>query len=279
MSNYLADLEKQVMFHKATEPPFTGKYDKHFENGVYVCKNCRNLLFYSRDKFNSGCGWPAFDDSAIGAVDRLLDADGQRIEIVCANCGIHLGHVFEGEAFTPKNTRHCVNSASLDFVPACNLETIVVGGGCFWGIEYLFRKLNGILSVTSGYCGGNADNPSYKQVCSGITGHYEVVEVVFEKTEISLEEVLKYFFEIHDFEQVGGQGPDIGQQYESVIFYQNDKQKSVAQKLIDQLSSMNYSVATKLLPAKTFYPAELYHQRYYQRTKKTPYCHFYKKIF
>ena len=116
----LSDEEKRVILNKGTEIPFTGIYDKHFENGTYVCKQCGHELYSSESKFQSGCGWPAFDDQLEGNVERVTDADGHRIEIVCSNCKGHLGHVFEGERLTEKNTRHCVNSISIDFKPDTN---------------------------------------------------------------------------------------------------------------------------------------------------------------
>ena len=113
----LTRAEQRVILHKGTEPPFTGEYEHKFEPGIYECKQCGAPLYRSDDKFEAHCGWPAFDQEIPGAVRRLPDADGERVEIQCARCGGHLGHVFEGERFTPRNTRHCVNSISLRFQP------------------------------------------------------------------------------------------------------------------------------------------------------------------
>ena len=288
--NPLTPEEEKVILNKGTERPFTGKYDKFTEKGTYVCKRCNAPLYRSDSKFDSGCGWPSFDDEITGAVKRKPDADGQRTEILCANCGAHLGHVFTGEKLTDKNVRHCVNSVSMDFIPAgkgvpalikdnATTETAIFAGGCFWGVEYHMSQAPGVISATSGYTGGTKQNPTYKEVCSGTTGHVEAVQVVFDRTKTSYEALAKLFFEIHDPGQANGQGPDIGQQYLSMIFYANEDQKKIAQHLIDLLKEKKYNVVTKLVPAGKFWPAEDYHQQYYEHKGGTPYCHLYRKKF
>ena len=270
--------EKAVIVNKGTEMPFSGKYVNSDDKGIYRCKVCGAALFRSNDKFKSHCGWPSFDDAIPGAVKKLPDADGHRVEIVCARCGAHLGHIFEGEGFTPKNTRYCVNSISLKFqkekaVGNDKYRRAYFAGGCFWGVEYYMEKLQGVKEVISGYMGGSLDKPSYRDVSTGKTGHYEVVEVIYNPSEISYKELAKIFFEIHDPTQREGQGPDIGAQYRSAIFVGNEKEKRTVEKLISILKHKGYDVQTKMLPAKKFYKAEKYHQDYYKRHGKEPYCH------
>jgi len=216
--NKLTPAEESVILRKGTEMPFSGKYYKHKESGVYACKRCNAPLYRSDDKFDSGCGWPSFDDEIPGSIKRIPDADGIRTEIVCANCGAHLGHVFAGEKLTDKNIRHCVNSISLNFTPASQekkTEKAYFAGGCFWGVEHYFQKEKGVISTKVG----------------------------------------------------------------SVIFYVNDAQKQISEKLIKLLEKKGYKVATKLIKADKFWKAEDYHQQYYQNTGKQPYCHFYHKRF
>jgi peptide-methionine (R)-S-oxide reductase len=122
MYNKLTEEEKRIIIDKGTEYPFTGEYDDFWEEGDFICRQCNNLLFSSKTKFDAGCGWPAFDDCYPNSIKRLIDADGQRIEIQCIKCGGHLGHVFEGERFTQKNTRYCVNSLSLKFVKNAKMQ-------------------------------------------------------------------------------------------------------------------------------------------------------------
>ena len=271
----LTDAEKRVILHKGTEMPFTGKYWNSFDKGLYVCRQCGAPLYLSDSKFQSSCGWPSFDDEVIGAVRRQTDADGQRTEILCAACGAHLGHVFVGEHLTDKNTRHCVNSVSMTFVPDSerHMERAIFAGGCFWGVEHYFRQTQGVLQVKSGYTGGHVDHPTYAQVCTGKAGHAEAVEIVFDPARVTYEQLARVFLEIHDPTQVNRQGPDAGTQYRSAIFYADDAQKQTAAKLLDLLRAKGYKVATELAPASTFWPAEDYHQDYLGKHPERPSCH------
>jgi peptide methionine sulfoxide reductase msrA/msrB len=278
----LTPAEKRVIVDKGTEMPFSGKYWNFFQVGEYVCRQCGAVLFRSTSKFESDCGWPSFDDAAPGAVKRVRDADGQRTEILCAKCGGHLGHVFEGERLTPKNTRYCVNSVSMVFKPAASTttpathpatETALFAGGCFWGVEHHFRQVKGVLSATSGYSGGRISNPTYEQVCTGTTGHAETVRVVFDPQQVSYEHLARLFFEIHDPTQKNRQGPDVGPQYRSAVFYGGEAQQKTVEALIQDLRSRGYNVVTEVAPAGAFYPAEEYHQDYLTKHPGRPDCH------
>ncbi len=183
--NKLTSEEASVILHKGTEMPWTGDYVDSKDDGTYTCKHCGAALYKSDDKFDSHCGWPSFDDEIDGAVRRVPDTDGKRTEIICANCGAHLGHVFGGEKFTSKNIRHCVNSISLNFVSdkddeKMKRDTAIFAGGCFWGMEFYFLKEPGVISVEAGYIGGHKENPTYEQVCAHTTGHAEAIEVVYD---------------------------------------------------------------------------------------------------
>jgi len=278
----LPDWVLAVVADKGTERPFSGEYDNFGDSGTYLCRRCGLALFRSSTKFHSGCGWPSFDEEVEGSVVRQTDADGQRSEILCARCHAHLGHVFSGEGFTPNNTRHCVNSLSLDFVPNLTVKDTreaIFAGGCFWGVEALFKKLPGVLKTEVGYSGGHKKHPTYEEVCAGGTGHYEAVRVVYDSSQLSDEALMKFFFEIHHPEQGDGQGPDRGEQYRSVIFFYDDEQKQVAIKLIAELAKLGIHATTQVLPVSTFWPAEKYHQDYYAKTGHAPYCHVYEKKF
>jgi peptide methionine sulfoxide reductase msrA/msrB len=289
--NKLTEAEAYVIEHKGTERPYTGKYYDSKDKGIYTCKRCDAPLFKSSAKFNSGTGWPSFDSYIGSAVQELLDADGYRSEIICANCKGHLGHVFLGEGFTDKNTRHCVNSIALSFKSenqlklenqqntAMKLDSAIFASGCFWGTEYFFEKEKGVKSTQVGYIGGNKEEPTYKEVCTGKTGHAEAVKVVFNPEEITYEKLARLFFETHDPTQINRQGPDIGTQYRSEIFYLNDLQKATALKLVNLLEDKGFDVATKVTKATTFWEGEDYHEHYYTKKGGTPYCHGYTKRF
>ena len=275
--NPLTKEEQNVILNKGTERPFTGEYTDNFKKGTYICKQCNSPLYKSDSKFHSGCGWPSFDDEIKGAVKKTVDADGSRTEITCATCGGHLGHVFYGEGLTDKDTRHCVNSTSMLFVedaPAKKENAkAIFAGGCFWGVEYYFQKAKGVISTQVGYTGGFTQNPTYKEVCAHKTGHIEAMEITYDPTLTTYEELAKLFFEIHDPTQANGQGNDVGPQYVSVIFYLDEAQKATAEKLIGLLQIKGFKVATQLKKATTFWPAEDYHQQYYEKEGGTPYCH------
>jgi len=288
--NKLTLEESRVIDNKGTERAFTGEYTDNKAAGTYICRKCNAPLYNSNDKFESNCGWPSFDEEIEDAVVRVPDVDGRRTEITCANCDGHLGHVFMNEGYTAKNTRHCVNSISMVFIPKVDplpmkietyerTETAYLASGCFWGTEYHLQKMPGVLSTTVGYTGGTAKNPSYKEVCTGRTGHAEAVKVIFDPSKVTYRELAKMFFETHDPTQVDRQGPDVGTQYRSEIFYLNKKQRKVAEELIGILEGKGLNVATGITPASAFFEAENYHQDYYKNNGHTPYCHIYTSRF
>lgn len=273
--------EAAVILHKGTEAPFTGKYTDYFGEGVYTCHQCGAMLYRSEDKFKSHCGWPSFDDEILGAVKRTPDADGRRTEITCANCGGHLGHVFLNEGFTEKNTRHCVNSISLDFVPKDQIKVgrAIFAGGCFWGVEYQFQMQPGVIDTTVGYIGGEEEAPTYELVCSHTTKYAEAVEVIYDPARVDFETLAKLFFEIHDPTQRNRQGPDIGAQYRSEIFTVDEEQAAIANKLIEELKGRGMDIATRVTPAEKFWPAEDYHQDWFVKKGSQAACHLRRKLW
>jgi peptide methionine sulfoxide reductase msrA/msrB len=285
--NKLTQDETRVIVNKGTEYAFRGKYVDNHKDGIYQCRRCNSKLFTSDSKFDSGSGWPAFDEVIGNSVEEIEDKDGMRTEIVCANCKGHLGHVFKGEKFTSKNTRHCVNSISLNFIVSDPLgnensvktDTAIFASGCFWGTEYFFEKEEGVISTQVGYIGGHVKNPTYKQVCSSTTGHAEAVRVVYDPSKTTYKTLCKLFFETHDPSQKDRQGPDIGNQYRTEVFYLNDNQKDIAQKLKEILEKKGMLVTTEITKSTYFWKAEKYHEHYYSNNGGTPYCHGYTKRF
>ena len=169
--------EKHVIIDKGTERSFTGKYFDFFEKGLYTCKQCNAILYKSEFKFESHCGWPSFDDEIADAVKKVPDKDGRRTEIICNNCDGHLGHIFTGEGYTEKNLRHCVNSISMNFIPENKYELAVFASGCFWGTQYIFQDVKGVLGTQVGYTGGSVSDPSYKEVCNKIKAACEFHDI------------------------------------------------------------------------------------------------------
>lgn len=258
-----------IIESKGTEPPNTGEYNEWDKPGTYLCRRCGLALFRSDTKFIAACGWPSFDEELPNTVKRNPDADGRRTEILCNRCDAHLGHVFQGESYTQNNTRHCVNSLSLDFTKDLKVEDTeeaIFAAGCFWQVEKNFKAVPGVVQTEVGYTGGQTESPTYKEVCTGNTGHFEAVRVIYDPTRITYENLLKAFFNLHDSTQSNGQGPDIGQQYQSAIFYYNDQQKQTAETQIESLKQNGINPATKLNPVNTFWKAEPEHQNYCDRS-------------
>lgn len=272
-----------ILREKGTERPFSGEFVFTKEKGTYKCGGCGQTLFTDDMKFESHCGWPSFDKEV--GEGRIVQTEDltlgmKRTEITCAKCGGHLGHIFD-DGPTATGKRYCVNSASLSFEPQKSAETpektatITLAGGCFWCIEAIFEELKGVKSVISGYSGGNVTNPTYKQICSGTTGHAEVVQITYDAAIISLESLLEVFFSLHDPTTRNRQGADIGTQYRSAIFYHNESQQKTAEKVIATLNAnkaFDNPIVTEVTAFSKFYEAENYHQAYYALNNEQPYC-------
>ena len=259
---------------KGTERAFSSELCSYFAPGRYACICCGTELFDAETKFESGTGWPSFTqpikenvvayhkDSAFGML---------RIEALCNTCDSHLGHVFQ-DGPRPSGLRYCMNALSLKKV-VINEKKIDFGGGCFWCTEAIFQRITGVVKVESGYSGGAVINPAYREVCSGTTGHAEVVEITYKPDEISFDDLLRIHLGTHDPTTIDKQGADRGSQYRSIIFYRTEEEKQAAMKIIDEMQKL-YSdmIVTQLEMFEHFYKAEDYHQNYYNRNQEAGYC-------
>ena len=298
----LTPLQFHVTQQCGTEPPFQNEFWNNKKPGIYVDVVSGEPLFSSLDKFDSGTGWPSFTKPLKEAdvVDVADSSHGMsRMEVRSKSANSHLGHVFD-DGPEPTGLRYCINSASLRFIPAEDLEKEGYGeyrklfdkgesgressrspeksgpeyelatfaAGCFWGVESLFTQVKGVLETTVGYTGGTTINPTYRQVCTGITGHAEAVQIKYDPRVVYYEELLSLFWRMHDPTTLNRQGPDEGTQYRSAIFYHNEEQRKAAERSKEEFDRSGVylnKATTQIVPASTFYEAEDYHQDYFEK--------------
>jgi peptide methionine sulfoxide reductase msrA/msrB len=303
----VADLKAQltpeqfrITQQAGTEPPFDNAYWNNHADGIYIDVVSREPLFSSLDKYDSGTGWPSFSrplsDRLVLKTDRSLG--GSRTEVRSGSADSHLGHVFD-DGPGPTGQRFCMNSAALKFVPLAELQAAGLGeylfrfadkqhweiatlaGGCFWGMEEFFRKHPGVITTQVGYSGGTFDKPGYGDITTGRTGHAESIQVLFDPKKLTYEDLLVYFFKIHDPTTLDQQGNDRGSQYRSAIFVGSAAQRTVAEKVkqrVNKSGQWKRPVVTQISPLGQFWRAEPEHQDYLERHPGGYSCHFERKL-
>ena len=266
----------QIARLKGTERAGTGAFCERHEPGLYGCICCGSPLFDSRVKFDSGTGWPSFTqpvkENAL-KYEKDTSHGMVRVEVMCNTCDAHQGHVFP-DGPPPGGLRYCINSASMqllkDELPE---KTAVFGGGCFWCTEAVFQRLEGVSHVESGYAGGQVKNPSYQEVCTGKTGHAEVIRLTYHPNVISYADLLRIHLTTHDPTTLNRQGYDKGTQYRSVIYFQNAEEQQIAGEVLEEMADLfDEPIVTELSPLETYYKAEGYHQNYYNENSNQGYC-------
>ena len=287
--NQLTAEQYRIVRKAGTERAFTGALLETKAEGIYSCVACGLPLFASDTKFKSNTGWPSFfQPISSGNVEERSDntLGVSRTEVLCRRCDGHLGHVFT-DGPRPTGLRYCLNSESLAFTStndlrmlaeptttapdealatdASALATVVFAGGCFWCVEAVFEELEGVIEAVSGYAGGTKATANYQAVCTGKTGHAEAVQIRYDTSKITYENLLNVHFATHDPTQLNRQGNDVGPQYRSAIFYANDQEKTIAEASIKGLTDQmvfRRAIVTTLEPLTEFFPAETYHQNY-----------------
>lgn len=259
---------------KGTERAHSSEMCSLFEPGKYACVCCGTLLFDANEKFESGTGWPSFTqpvtENAI-AYHKDISYGMVRVETTCNTCDAHLGHVFP-DGPGPGGLRYCMNAVALKKVESKERKA-TFGGGCFWCTEAVFNQLKGVTKVESGYSGGKIANPTYREVCSGLTGHAEVIEVTYNPDEITYGDLLRIHLSTHNPTTLNRQGADVGTQYRSAIFYRNEAEKKEAEQVIAEIQAVyDEPIVTEVAPLEYFYKAEEYHQDYYSNNSQEGYC-------